>query len=205
MLLLIDNYDSFTFNLADYFKQLGQDVRVYRNDEITLKEAIALKPTHIVISPGPGSPKDSGISIPLIQHFAGHRPILGVCLGHQCIAVAFGASIAPAKHIMHGKLSKITHNKKYLFKGIDDNFNATRYHSLSIDKDTLSPDFDICATTNDPDAEIMAIKHQHYPIFGVQFHPEAVLTEHGLNVLSNFVQTTCTKKPLATKQTLATS
>ncbi|MDF1653581.1 MAG: aminodeoxychorismate/anthranilate synthase component II [Coxiellaceae bacterium] len=190
MLLLIDNYDSFTYNLVQYLRQLGAEVAVYRNDQISAKECIALQPTHLVISPGPCTPDQSGISIELIKYFSDKIPILGVCLGHQAIAQAFGARIQQAQRIMHGKLSNIKHNKSILFNDMPDTFNVTRYHSLTIDESTLADCFDISARSIDEHQpkEIMAIQHKALPISGVQFHPEAILTEYGHQLLSNFLQ-----------------
>lgn len=186
MLLMIDNYDSFTFNLVHYFQALKQDVRVYRNDEITLEEIEILNPKYIVISPGPGRPENAGITIPCIHHFTGKIPILGVCLGHQAIGHAFGASIINAKKIMHGKTSLISHTNRGVFKNITNPFNAARYHSLVIDKTTLPNEFEITAWAED--GEIMGIKHRIFPLEGVQFHPEAILTEHGMQLLNHILK-----------------
>ncbi len=186
MLLIIDNYDSFTFNLVHYFQALKQDVRVYRNDEISVEEIEQLQPSYIVISPGPGRPEEAGITLSCINNFAGKIPILGVCLGHQAIGHAFDALIINAKQIMHGKTSLISHNNSGVFKNILNPFQATRYHSLVIDKKTLSTDFDITAWTDD--GEIMGIKHRTFALEGVQFHPEAILTEHGMQLLNNFLE-----------------
>lgn len=186
MLLILDNYDSFTFNLVHYFRELKQTICVYRNDQITLQQIEQLQPNTIVISPGPGRPEDAGITIPCIQHFAGKIPLLGVCLGHQAIAQAFGATIIHAKKIMHGKTSIIDHHNTGVFKNIPNAFLATRYHSLVIDKNTLPEEFEITAKTDDH--EIMGIKHRTLPLEGIQFHPEAVLTEHGMALLNNFIQ-----------------
>jgi anthranilate synthase component 2 len=188
MLLMIDNYDSFTFNLVHYFKNLHEDIRVYRHDAITLTEIEKLNPHHIIISPGPGRPEDAGITLSCIQHFAGKIPILGVCLGHQAIGHAFGAAIIHAKKIMHGKTSAIFHDNTGVFKNLPNPFQATRYHSLVIDKETLSNAFDITAWTDD--GEIMAIKHRELHLEGVQFHPEAILTECGMQLLQNFIRHT---------------
>ena len=185
MLLVIDNYDSFTFNLVNYFQKLAQTVSVARNDEITLDDIQQLNPSHIIISPGPGNPDDAGISLACIQQFSGKIPILGVCLGHQAIGQAFGASIIPAQKIMHGKTSAIFHRGEGVFKNMPNPFKATRYHSLAIDRKTLPHDFVLTAWTEDQ--EIMGIKHRILPIEGVQFHPEAILTEQGLQLLSNFI------------------
>jgi anthranilate synthase component 2 len=185
MLLMIDNYDSFTYNLVQYFGELGQEVEVFRNDKITIQEAEALNPKYLVISPGPCSPKEAGISIDLIKHFKEKIPILGVCLGHQSIGQAFGGKIIHAQTIMHGKTSKISHNNKGVFRGIKDPFIATRYHSLVIDRESLPDCFDITAWTDDN--EIMGIKHKELAIEGVQFHPESILSEHGHDLLKNFL------------------
>jgi anthranilate synthase component 2 len=186
MLLMIDNYDSFTFNLVHYFQVLQQTVCVFRNDAITATEIEKLNPTHIVLSPGPGNPDGAGITLSCIQHFAGKIPILGVCLGHQAIAQAFGARIIGAKKIMHGKTSQIFHTNCGVFRDIPSPFSATRYHSLVVERATLSLDFDVTAWTDDE--EIMGIKHRTLPLEGVQFHPEAILTEHGMHLLRNFIQ-----------------
>ncbi|MCX7117156.1 MAG: aminodeoxychorismate/anthranilate synthase component II [Legionellales bacterium] len=184
MILIIDNYDSFTYNLVHYFQSLGQDVSVHTHDTIDLPMLKSLAPSHLVISPGPNGPKDSGISVLAIQHFYQTIPILGVCLGHQCIAHAFGGGIIQAPAIFHGKTSKIRHFNRGLFQGIPNDFQATRYHSLAVDPKTLPHTFHIDAWT---DETIMAISHREYPLFGVQFHPEAILTEHGYALLTNFL------------------
>ena len=185
MILIIDNYDSFTYNLVHYFQVLKQAVSVFRNNLITLDEIKKLNPEYIVISPGPGNPNDAGITLSCIEKFAGKIPILGVCLGHQAIGQAFGASIIQAKKIMHGKTSKIFHRNEGVFQGCPNPFLATRYHSLVIDQKTLSAEFIVTAWTDDN--EIMGIKHQTLPIEGVQFHPEAILTENGMQLLQNFI------------------
>ncbi len=185
MILVIDNYDSFTYNLVQYLGEMGQTLKVYRNDKISLDAIKKLKPDYIVISPGPGGPKDAGISKSVIKEFAGKIPILGVCLGHQCIAEVFGAKIVRADRIMHGKTSKILHNKKGIFKNIGNPFLATRYHSLIIKKGTLPKDIDIIAKTKEN--EIMSIKHKKFNLWGVQFHPESILTENGKKLLKNFL------------------
>lgn len=186
MLLLIDNYDSFTFNLAHYFEMLGEKVYVVRNDKITIDDIQKMHPDFIVISPGPGRPDDAGITLDCIKIFAANIPILGVCLGHQAIAQAFGARIIHAKKTMHGKNSLITHQNTGIFKNISNPLSVTRYHSLVIDKDTLPSEFIITAETMG-DGEIMAIQHQMLPLYGVQFHPEAVLTESGIVMLKHFL------------------
>lgn len=184
MLLIIDNYDSFTYNLVQYFQCLGQDVQVYKHDHIDINTIEDLAPEYLVISPGPNGPEESGISLAAIQHFYQSIPILGVCLGHQCIAHALGAKIIQAPEIIHGKTSLITHHKRGLFEGLPNPFLATRYHSLAIDISTLPDCFAIDAWA---DQTIMAISHRKYPLFGLQFHPEAILTEHGLTLLSHFL------------------
>ncbi|WP_065187695.1 anthranilate synthase component II [Shewanella woodyi] len=187
MLLMIDNYDSFTFNLVQYFQQLGQEVVVKRNDEITLADIEKLAPSHIIISPGPRSPNEAGISLAAIEHFAGKLPILGVCLGHQAIAQVFGAQVIRAKRVMHGKTSCINHLGKRLFKELKDPLTVTRYHSLLVG--SLPKDFILDAWFDDEHCgrEIMAMSHKHLPIYGVQFHPESVLTEQGHELLQNFL------------------
>lgn len=186
MLLMIDNYDSFTYNLVQYLGELGQDVRVYRNDEIDLAKIAQLKPRHIVISPGPCTPNEAGISVPLIHEFSGKIPILGVCLGHQSIGHAFGGHIVHAKQLMHGKTSLIHHNNMGVFKDLPNPFTATRYHSLVIERETLPDCLEITAWTDD--GEIMGVRHKTLPIEGVQFHPESILTEYGHELLDNFLK-----------------
>ena len=185
MLLMIDNYDSFTYNLVQYLAEIGQEVEVVRNDKISIEEINMLNPQYIVISPGPCTPNEAGISLELIEAFKGKIPILGVCLGHQSIGQAFGGKIVHAQTIMHGKTSKISHNNKGVFRGIKNPFIATRYHSLVIEKQTLPNCFDITAWTDDN--EIMGIKHKELAIEGVQFHPESILSEHGHDLLKNFL------------------
>jgi len=185
MLLMIDNYDSFTYNLVQYFGELGADVRVHRNDAISLDEIAALAPEKIVISPGPCTPNEAGVSVPLIRRFAGKVPILGVCLGHQAIGQAFGGKIVRAKRVMHGKLSSITHDDRGVFAGLPSPFHATRYHSLAIEPGSLPDDLEVTATADD--GEIMGVRHRKLAVEGVQFHPEAILTEHGKQLLSNFL------------------
>ncbi len=190
MLLMIDNYDSFTYNIVQYFGELGQDVRVVRNDEITVDEIEALAPQYLVISPGPCSPTEAGISIEAIHHFAGKLPILGVCLGHQSIGQAFGGNVIRAKHVMHGRLSSMYHHDQGMFGGLPNPFTATRYHSLVVAKETLPDCLEITAWTQDADGnfdEIMGLKHKTLPIEGVQFHPESILSEHGHQLLKNFL------------------
>jgi anthranilate synthase component II len=185
MLLMIDNYDSFTYNLVQYFGELGEEVIVFRNDEIGLDDIERLKPTGIVISPGPCTPSKAGISIPLIGHFQHDLPILGVCLGHQSIGQAFGGRIIHAGEIMHGKTSPVFHNGRGLFQGLPDPFKATRYHSLVIERQSLPDCLEITAWTED--GEIMGIRHKTLPIEGVQFHPESILTDYGHSLLANFL------------------
>ena len=186
MLLMIDNYDSFTYNLVQYLGELGADVRVHRNDAITLDEVAALKPDHIVVSPGPCTPSEAGISVPLIRRFAGQIPILGVCLGHQAIGQAFGGRIVRAQRVMHGKLSPVTHDGRGVFKGLPSPFAVTRYHSLAIERDRVPDELEVTATADD--GEIMGVRHRRFAVEGVQFHPEAILTEHGMRLLANFLE-----------------
>ncbi len=193
MLLMIDNYDSFTYNLVQYFGELDQDVQVYRNDKITIDHIKKLCPSHIVISPGPCTPNEAGISIEVIDNFKKEVPILGVCLGHQSIGQAFGGKIVHAKNIMHGKTSNIYHAGTDVFKDFENPFTATRYHSLVIEKNTLPDCFEITAWTNNEDGnidEIMGIKHKNFLISGVQFHPESILTSYGHGLLKNFLSNT---------------
>ena len=185
MLLMLDNYDSFTYNLVQYFGELGEEVRVLRNDQTTVAEIAALGPARICVSPGPCSPAEAGISVELIQHFAGKLPILGVCLGHQAIGAAFGGDIVRAKQIMHGKVSSITHQGTDVFAGLPSPFDVTRYHSLAIKRETLPDCLEVTAQTDD--GEIMGVRHKTMQIFGVQFHPESVLSEHGHALLKNFL------------------
>jgi anthranilate synthase component 2 len=184
MLLMIDNYDSFTYNLVQYFGE--QEVAVYRNDEITLDEVATLAPRHIVISPGPCTPNEAGISVPLINQFAGKIPILGVCLGHQSIGQAFGGKIVHAKQVMHGKTSAIHHRAGGVFRNMPDPLQATRYHSLVIERESLPDCLEVTAWTDDD--EIMGVRHKQLAVEGVQFHPEAILTERGHALLANFLQ-----------------
>ncbi len=186
MLLMIDNYDSFTYNLVQYLGELGQDVQVHRNDEITLEQINAMHPEKIVISPGPCTPNEAGISVPLIKEFAGKIPMLGVCLGHQSIGQAFGGNIIHAKQLMHGKTSLIHHNNVGVFKDLPNPYTATRYHSLVIERETLPDCLEITAWTED--GEIMGVRHKTLAIEGVQFHPESILTEHGHDLLNNFLK-----------------
>lgn len=188
MLLMIDNYDSFTYNLVQYFEELGAKVVVHRNDKITLDEIATLKPERIVISPGPCTPNEAGISIPVIQTFTGKLPILGVCLGHQAMAAAFGGKVVRAKTIMHGKTSDIFHDGKGLFRDLSNPFVATRYHSLVAERASLPKVFDVSAWTRDADQEIMGLRHKTEPLEGVQFHPESILTGVGKDLLRNFLR-----------------
>jgi anthranilate synthase component 2 len=190
MLLMIDNYDSFTYNLVQYLGELGQDVRVYRNDEIDLASVAALNPRHIVISPGPCTPLEAGISVPLIQEFAGKIPILGVCLGHQSIGQAFGGKIVHAGAIMHGKTSMIRHQDVGVFRGLANPLEATRYHSLVIEKSSIPDCLEVTAWTEDAEGgldAIMGVRHRELAVEGVQFHPESILTQHGHDMLRNFL------------------
>ena len=188
MILIIDNYDSFTYNLVQRLGTLGATLEVYRNDKVTLKQVDARRPTHVIISPGPCTPREAGISDDVIRHFAGRVPILGVCLGHQCIGHAFGATIDRARRLMHGKTSMITHDGKGVYQGLPNPFEATRYHSLTIVENTIPPEFVVTARA-DRD-EIMGIRHRSLPIEGVQFHPESFLTAVGLDLLRNFMAIT---------------
>ena len=189
MILMIDNYDSFTFNIVQYLGELGADVLVKRNDEISIDEIKTLNPERIVISPGPCTPNEAGVSLEVVKNFFEYKPILGVCLGHQTIGQAFGGKIVAAKKIMHGKTSKIIHDGDHLFSDIEQNFTATRYHSLVIDPDSLPDSLIITARTddNDNESEIMGVRHKDYKLFGVQFHPESILTESGHKLLENFI------------------
>ncbi len=191
MLVMIDNYDSFTYNLVQYFGELGAEVQVYRNDQITLDELDALRPERIVISPGPCTPNEAGISLATIEHFAGKVPLLGVCLGHQSIGQAFGGKIVHAKRIMHGKTSMIYHKDQGVFKGLDNPVEATRYHSLVIERESLPDCLEITAWTETPDGEfdeIMGVRHKTLAVEGVQFHPESILTRQGHDMLKNFLE-----------------
>jgi len=193
MLLMIDNYDSFTYNLVQYFAELGQDVVVRRNDDISLAEITTLAPEYLVISPGPCTPNEAGISLQAIEHFAGKIPILGVCLGHQAIAQAFGARVVRAREVMHGKNSLIQHNNRSVFQGLNNPLSVTRYHSLVVAADTLTDDFIVTAWTQTTEGqvdEIMGMMHRSLPLHSVQFHPEAILTEQGHQLLANFLAIT---------------
>jgi anthranilate synthase/aminodeoxychorismate synthase-like glutamine amidotransferase len=186
MLVMIDNYDSFTFNLVQYFGQLGEDVKVFRNDQIDLEGLEQIQPSRLVISPGPCSPNEAGISMAAIRHFAGRLPVLGVCLGHQAIGAAFGGKVVRAPRLMHGKTSLIYHDGKDLFQGIPSPFEATRYHSLIVEREGLPDCLTVSAQTSV--GEIMGLRHRELAVFGVQFHPESILTSEGLNLLRNFLK-----------------
>lgn len=185
MILMIDNYDSFTYNLVQYFGELGEELKVFRNDKINLAQIKRLRPRRIVISPGPGRPSDAGISCAVIKELGNKIPILGVCLGHQCIGEVYGGKVVQAKRIMHGKTSQIYHNKNIIFKGVDSPFEATRYHSLLVEKKSLPKSLEITAWTKE--GEIMGLKHKLFPVWGVQFHPESILTAPGKMILRNFL------------------
>ena len=190
MLLMIDNYDSFTYNVVQYLGELGADVRVFRNDAISVEEIAALQPERIVISPGPCTPNEAGVSLEVVENFAGKVPLLGICLGHQSIGQAFGGRIVRAGRVMHGKLSAIHHNGEGVFSGLDNPFTATRYHSLVIDKSALPEDLEVTAWTENDNGEleeIMGVRHKTLDVEGVQFHPESILSEHGHALLKNFL------------------
>jgi anthranilate synthase/aminodeoxychorismate synthase-like glutamine amidotransferase len=186
MLLMIDNYDSFTYNLYQYFSELGEEVSVFRNDKISIQEIERLKPSRIVVSPGPSTPQQAGISIEVIKHFGSLLPILGVCLGHQCIGAGYGGVVTRANKIMHGKSSLIHHNNQGVFAGLPVPFSAIRYHSLAVQRDTLPDCLDVTAWTDD--GTIMGLRHKSFPIEGIQFHPESFMTQYGKELLSNFLQ-----------------
>ncbi len=188
MLLMIDNYDSFTYNLVQYFGELGEDIRVFRNDKISIAEIEALQPKRIVVSPGPCSPEEAGISVAAIRHFAGRIPILGVCLGHQSIGAAFGGNVIRSAYLMHGKTSPIHHDGRELFKGLPNPFEATRYHSLIVERSTLPASLEMTAWVQE--GEIMGLRHRELPVWGVQFHPESILTVGGMDILRNFIEMT---------------
>ena len=190
MVFVLDNYDSFTYNLVQYLGELGAEVEVHRNDQITITQIEALSPSKIVISPGPCTPSEAGISVELIRHFAGKVPVLGVCLGHQAIGEAFGGRIVRAPHLMHGKTSPITHDQKSIFHGLPSPMTATRYHSLIVEQTSLPDDLEVSAWTTEKDGTrtIMGLRHKKYPVEGVQFHPESVLTESGKKLVENFLR-----------------
>ncbi|HEX9431834.1 MAG TPA: aminodeoxychorismate/anthranilate synthase component II [Burkholderiales bacterium] len=186
MLLMIDNYDSFTYNLVQYFAELGQEVAVFRNDELSVDQAVALAPRAVVISPGPSAPDRAGISLALIERLAGRVPILGVCLGHQAIGQVFGGKVVRAKRVMHGKVSRVRHDGEGVFRALPAEFSATRYHSLAVERESLPTCLKVTAESED--GEIMGLRHKSLAVEGVQFHPEALLTEHGHKMLQNFIQ-----------------
>jgi anthranilate synthase component 2 len=186
-LLMIDNYDSFTYNLVQYFGELGADIEVFRNDEITIEQIANRAPTHLVVSPGPCSPAEAGISVAAIKHFAGKLPVLGVCLGHQSIGAAFGGRIIRAQQLMHGKTSVIHTTQQGVFAGLPQDYTVNRYHSLAIERESLPSELEVTAWTDD--GEIMGVRHRTLAVEGVQFHPESILTEHGHALLNNFLQT----------------
>jgi anthranilate synthase/aminodeoxychorismate synthase-like glutamine amidotransferase len=186
VLLVIDNYDSFTYNLVQYFGQLGVDQRVFRNDEITPEQALALKPERVLLSPGPCSPREAGVTLDIIKAFAGRLPMLGVCLGHQAIGHYFGGKVVRAGRLMHGKTSPIRHDGKDLFRGVPQDFPGTRYHSLLVERASFPPDLEITAET--AEGEVMGLRHRQMPIWGVQFHPESIATPDGMKILQNFLE-----------------
>ncbi len=190
MILVIDNYDSFTYNLVQYLGELGEEVKVFRNDEIDIQGIEALAPDHILISPGPCTPNEAGISLETIEHFKGKVPIFGVCLGHQAIGQAFGGKVVRAERLMHGKTSPILHQGTSVFEGLPSPFTATRYHSLLVERSTLPDCLEVTAETEE--GEIMGLRHKEYPIEGVQFHPESIITDHGHRMLRNFLKRTAT-------------
>ena len=186
MILMIDNYDSFTYNLVQYLGILGADVEVRRNDQVSLEEIEAMAPERLVISPGPGVPQSAGIIVPIIQRFYRQVPILGVCLGHQAVAVSFGGRVIRAARLMHGKVSEIYHDSRGVFRNVPDPFTATRYHSLAVDGKSLPASLEVSA--NAEDGEIMGLRHRDYPVHGIQFHPESILTQEGMHILENFLR-----------------
>jgi anthranilate synthase/aminodeoxychorismate synthase-like glutamine amidotransferase len=190
MVFVLDNYDSFTYNLVQYLGEMGQEVVVRRNDQISVAEIESLKPSHILVSPGPCTPQEAGISIELIRYFAGKVPVLGVCLGHQAIGAAYGGKVVRAAHLMHGKTSQVEHDGRTVFRGVPSPLQATRYHSLIVSEDGLPGELEISAHTVDQNGTrvIMGLRHKHCPVEGVQFHPESVLTQHGRDLLRNFLQ-----------------
>ncbi len=188
MLLIIDNYDSFTYNLVQYFGELKAEMKIFRNDALTIEKIKAMKPSRIVISPGPGRPEDAGVTVDVIKNFSGKVPILGVCLGHQAIGYAYGGKIIGAKHLMHGKTSPIEHKNSDVFKSLENPFEATRYHSLVIDPKSLPDCLEVTAWTKDKDKEIMGVAHKTFPLWSVQFHPESILTKSARGLLKNFLK-----------------
>ncbi len=190
MVFVLDNYDSFTYNLVQYLGELGAEVAVRRNDQVTVAEIEAMQPERIVISPGPCTPQDAGISIELVRHFTGKLPILGVCLGHQALGAAFGGNVVRAPHLMHGKTSQVTHDGRTIFQELESPFTATRYHSLIVEEKNLPAELEVSAYTTEKDGSrtIMGLRHRKYPVEGVQFHPESVLTGEGKKLISNFLQ-----------------
>ena len=193
MIFVLDNYDSFTYNLVQYLGELGQQLVVRRNDQVRVKEIERMNPERIVISPGPCTPREAGISIELVRHFAGKKPLLGVCLGHQAIGEAFGGKVVRAPYLMHGKLSQIHHDGRTVFRGLPQDFPATRYHSLIVEKDSFPEELEVSATT--PDGLIMGLRHRRFLVEGVQFHPESILTGVGKQLLRNFLKLSPTKSP----------
>jgi anthranilate synthase/aminodeoxychorismate synthase-like glutamine amidotransferase len=188
MLLIIDNYDSFTYNLVQYFGEMGAVMEIRRNDQVTVEEIEKMKPDHICVSPGPCTPKEAGISCEVIRRFGPHTPLLGVCLGHQCIGDVFGGEVVRAGRLMHGKTSQIRHQGQSVFAGLPDPFEATRYHSLLVKKETLPDCLEVTAVAGDDELEIMGLRHKELPIHGVQFHPESILTKEGKKLLKNFLE-----------------
>jgi anthranilate synthase/aminodeoxychorismate synthase-like glutamine amidotransferase len=188
MLLIIDNYDSFTYNLVQYFGEMGAEMEIRRNDQVTVEEIEGMNPDHICISPGPCTPHEAGISCDVIRRFGERTPLLGVCLGHQCIGHVFGGDVVRAGRLMHGKTSQIRHQGQSVFAGLPDPFEATRYHSLLVKKDTLPACLEVTAVAEDDESEIMGLRHKELPIHGVQFHPESILTSHGKKILKNFLE-----------------
>jgi anthranilate synthase/aminodeoxychorismate synthase-like glutamine amidotransferase len=186
MILVIDNYDSFTYNLVQYLGELGEELQVHRNDRIDVAEVEALRPVRIVISPGPGTPDQAGVTLSVVKHFAGKVPILGVCLGHQAIGQAFGGKVVRAPYLMHGKTSEICHDNRTIFRGLPYRFTATRYHSLMVERKSLPKCLEVSATTTD--GLIMGLRHREFPVEGVQFHPESIMTHEGKKLLANFLE-----------------
>jgi anthranilate synthase/aminodeoxychorismate synthase-like glutamine amidotransferase len=186
MILVIDNYDSFTYNLVQYLGELGEELQVHRNDRIDVAEVEALRPVRIVISPGPGTPDQAGVTLSVVKHFAGKGPILGVCLGHQAIGQAFGGKVVRAPYLMHGKTSEICHDNRTIFRGLPYRFTATRYHSLMVERKSLPKCLEVSATTTD--GLIMGLRHREFPVEGVQFHPESIMTHEGKKLLANFLE-----------------